>query len=59
MLTGNATELPRAPFRGKSPRLAAAKPSNRASGEFMLDSAQTEVSGKIKVLNEMIRLELN
>ncbi len=59
MLTGKDTEPPRTSFRGPSPRLAAAKPSNRASGEFMLDSAQTEVSGKIKVLNEMIRLELN
>lgn len=59
MLTGNATELPRAPFRGKSPRLAAAKPSNQASGDSSISVASADIPTRIRMLDEMIRLELN
>lgn len=59
MLPEIATEPPRAPFRGKSPRLAAAKPSNQASGESLLFAASTDLPTRIRTLDEMIRLELN
>lgn len=44
MLTGNATEPSRTSFRGPSPRLVAAQPSNQASGEFLLDLALQRIS---------------
>ncbi|MBU2537668.1 MAG: hypothetical protein KKH22_04460 [Proteobacteria bacterium] len=59
MLTGNATEPSRTSFRGPSPRLDAAQPSNQASGDVHLDIGQPVVSAKIKMLDEMIRQELN
>jgi hypothetical protein len=58
MPIGNATEPSRTFFRGPSPRLAAAQPSNQASGESLPDFKQPELSGKIMVLEEMIRQEL-
>lgn len=59
MLTGNATEQPRTSFRGESPRLAAAKPSNQACGESGADLCPQDIPAKIKVLDEMIWQELN
>ena len=59
MPIGNATEPPLSPFCGKSPRLAAAKPSNQARGELLLDIPSLDIPKKIMVPDELIRLELN
>jgi hypothetical protein len=60
MPTGNATEPSRTSFRGPSPRLAAAQPSNQASGEVLRDLGSVDNSGAIKILLDlevMIRQE--
>ena len=59
MPIGNATEHPRPSFRGKSPRLEAAQPSNQVSSLFSPEPGRHDVSLKIKMLSEMIREALN
>ena len=55
MPIGKATEHPRSSFRGKSPRLEAAQPSNQVSSIFLSEPVHHAVSLKIKMLSEMIR----